>query len=140
MALSFAFHSDAALTTPVAARLPFVQAVSDPVAVDRVLYFGSPRAGRICQAASAPGTDPVTISIADVTSGAGSPAGDVRLALSAGGLDTAVGGAALDLPDTIDSGVAGAIAVHIRVLDSTHASGVHNDLSLVTNTLREAPA
>jgi len=125
MALSFAFHSDAALTTPVAARLPFVQAVSDPVAVDRVLYFGSPRAGRICQAASAPGTD---------------PAGDVRLALSAGGLDTAVGGAALDLPETIDGGMAWAIAVHIRVLDSTHASGVHNDLSLVTNTLREAPA
>lgn len=140
MALSFAFHSDAALTTPVAARLPFVQAVSDPVAVDRVLYFGSRLSGRVCQAASDPGVDPVVVAIADANPGAGSPAGDVRLALSAGGLDTAVGGAALDLPETIDGGMAWAIAVHIRVLDSTHASGVHNDLSLVTNTLREAPA
>ncbi len=140
MALSFAFHSDAALTTPVAARLPFVQAVSDPVAVDRVLYFGSPRAGRICQAASAPGTDPVTISIADANSGAGSPAGDVRLALTASGLDTAVGGDPLVLPATIAGGVAGAVAVHVRVLDSTHASGVNRDLALITNTLRETDA
>lgn len=140
MALSFAFHSDAALTTPVAARLPFVQAVSDPVAVDRVLYFGSPRAGRICQAASAPGTDPVTISIADANPGGGSPAGDVRLALTASGLDTAVGGDPLVLPATIAGGVAGAVAVHVRVLDSTHASGVNRDLALITNTLRETDA
>lgn len=140
MALSFAFYSDAALTTPVAARLPFVQAVVDPVAVDRVLHFGSPRAGRICQASSNPGVDPVVISVADAEAGAGSPAGDVRLALSAGGLDAATGGAPLTLPETINGGVSGAIAVHVRVLDSTHASGVYNDLSLTTNTLREAPA
>ena len=140
MALSFAFHSDAALTTPVAARLPFVQAVADPVAVDRVLYFGSRLSGRVCQAASDPGVDPVVVAIADANPGGGSPAGDVRLALTASGLDTAVGGDPLVLPATIAGGVAGAVAVHVRVLDSTHASGVHNDLSLVTNTLRETDA
>lgn len=140
MALSFFFHTDAALTTPVVARLPFVQAVADPVPADRVLYFGSPRSGRICQAASDPGVDPVTIAIADANSGSGSPTGDVRLALTSGGLDTAVGGDPLTLPETIAGGVAGAVAVHVRVLDSTHASGVNRDLTLVTNTLREVNA
>lgn len=140
MALSFGFFSDAALTTPIMARLPFVQTVADPVGVDRVIHFGSPRAGQICQAASAPGVDPVEIGIVDASSGNGSPAGDVRLALSSGGLDTATGGAPLELPATIQGGVAGAVAIHIRVLDSTHASGVHNDLSLTTNLLREASA
>lgn len=140
MALSFGFYSDAGLTTPVAARLRFVQAVSGPVAVDRVIWFGSPLPARMCQAASDPGVDPVTIGVIDANSGTGSPAGDVRLALTAGGLDTATGGAALDLPATIQGGVGGAVAVHVRVLDSTHDSGVHDDLSLVTNTLREADA
>ena len=140
MALSFAFFSDAALTTPVAARLPFVQAVADPVAVDRVIHFGSRLSGRICQADSAPGVDPVTIAVVDANPGAGSPAGDVRLALTSGGLDAATGGDPLALAETITGGVAGAVAVHIRVLDSTHASGVNNDLSLATNQLREADA
>lgn len=140
MALSFGFYSDAALTTPVTARLPFVQPVASPVAVDRLVYFGSPLAGRMCQASSDPGVDPVVISITDANAGSGSPAGDLRLALTVGGLDTAIGGAALDLPETINSGVSGAVAVYMRVLDSTHASGVNNDLSLATNTLREADA
>lgn len=140
MALSFGFYSDPALTTPVASRLTFAQAVADPVAVDRAIWFGSPLSGRICQAASDPGTDPVTITIVDANSGAGSQPEDVRLALTSGDLDTATGGAPLALPATINGGVTGAVAVFIRVLDSTHASGVHNDLSLVTNTLREAVA
>ena len=140
MALSFGFYSDAALTTPVASRLQFVQAVADPAAVDRVIWFGSPLAGRMCQAASEPGVDPVTIAIADANSGAGSPAGDVRLALTSGGLDAAAGGDPLVLPETINGGVAAAVPIHIRVLDSTHASGVHNDLSLISNALREAGA
>ena len=140
MALSFGFYSDAALTTPVASRLRFVQPVADPVAVDRVIWFGSPLPGRVCQAGSDPGVDPVTIGITDADSGSGSPAGDVRLALTSGGLDTAVGGDPLVLPETIAGGVAASVAVHIRVLDSTHASGVHNDLSLITNALREADA
>lgn len=140
MALSFGFYSDAALTTPVLARLPFVQPVASPVAIDRLVYFGSPLAGRLCQAARDPGVDPIVISITDASGETGSPAGDVRLALTAGGLDAVTGGAPLELPETINSGVSAAVEVHIRVLDSTHASGVNNDLALVTNTLREAPA
>ena len=140
MAIYFGFHSDAALTTPVSARLTFAQTVADPVAADRVIWFGSPLSGRICQAASDPGVDLVTIGVIDANSGSGSPAGDVRLALTSGGLDTAIDGAPLDLPETINGGAAGAVAIHIRVLDSTHAGGVHNDLSLASNTLRETSA
>ena len=54
MALSFWFHTDAALTTPVVSRLPFVQAVADPVAVDRVLYFGSRLSGSWASRSEAP--------------------------------------------------------------------------------------
>ena len=137
MALTFGFYSDAALTTPLAARLPFVQAVSTPVAVDRVIYFGSPLTGRVCKAVSDPGVDPVVISITDANAGTGSPATDVKLALTSGGLSTATGGASLSLPATIDGGVAGAKAIYIRVLDSTHVGAVNNDLGLLTNALEE---
>ena len=102
-----------------------------------MVYFGSPLAGHVCQAESAPGVDPVTVNVVDAASGSGSPASNVYLALTAGDLDTAVGGAPLDLPAAIEGGVANALAIHIRVLDTTHASGVHADLSLETNALGE---
>lgn len=137
MATSFGFFSDAALTTPVAARLLFIQAVSGPVAVDKVVYFGSATASRKAMAASNPGVDPVVISIADAAGGSGSPASDVKIALSSGGLAAATGGASLNLPAEIDSGSANAIAIHIRVLDSTHAFALNQDLSLTTNALAE---
>ncbi len=140
MPLSFGFFSDPALTTPVSARLQFVQDVAAPAAADKCIYFGSPLPGRVCKAASAPGVDPVTVSVSDASPGAGSPAGDVKLALSSGGLAAATGGAALSLPATVASGVAAAIAIHIRVLDSTGSSGVHVDLGVTTNALKEYTA
>jgi hypothetical protein len=140
MALSFGFFSDSALTTPVLARLPFVQAVSTPTAVDRVIYFGSLRADRVCKNESNPGVDPVQVTIADAAPASGSTATDVYLALTSGGLNTATGGAALNLPATIAGGVDEAIAIFIRVLDSTHASAVNVDLSLVAASLGEYEA
>lgn len=136
MAITFGFFSDAALTTPVVARIPFVQADSSPAAVDKVVYFGSPQANRVAQANSNPGTDPIVVSVTDGAGGAGSPASDVKLALSAAGLSSAIGGAPLNLPANIDS--QSAIAIYIRVLDTTHAIGLNNDLSLTTNVLRES--
>lgn len=138
MALTFGFYSDPALTTPVDARLPFVQTISAPTAVDAMVYFGSPLAGRLCQAASDPGVDPVVISIIDAAPGTGSPAADVKLALSSGALAGATGGANLVLPAIIDGGFGNAIEIHVRVLDSTHASGLHVDLSVMTNPIEES--
>lgn len=137
MAITFGFFTDPALTTPLVARLQFVQAVSSPTPADKVLYFGSPELGRVCQANSSPGVDPIVVSIADASPGSGVPPADVKLALSAAGLDSAVGGASLTLPATVASGVDGALEIHIRVLDSTHVGGLDTGLSLVTNTLAE---
>lgn len=132
MAFSFGFYLDPALTTPATQRLAFVQADSAPVASDKVIWFGSPDAAVTCQAASAPGVDPVVIAIQDAGSGAGSPSGDVRLALTAPGLDSAMGGAALSLPAILAGGIDHAIAIHLRVIDSTHLAGVNSDISLLT--------
>lgn len=137
MATSFGFFTDPALTTRLLSRLQFVQAVSSPAAADNVLYFGSAQPGRVCQANSDPGVAPIVVSIVDASPGAGIPPADVKLALSSAGLAGATGGAALNLPATVQSGIAGAVAVHIRVLDSTHVSGVDTGLSLTTNTLAE---
>ena len=116
----YGFFSDAALTT-VAGEQVFAQAAPDPVAVDRVVYFGYDVSGKKAHA--------VTVSVIDAAAGSGSPATDVRLATTAGGLADAVPGAALSLGDVF-GGVAGAVAVHVRVLDSTHSIGAHSDLSL----------
>lgn len=135
--LTFGFYLDPALTTPVAARPQFVQAASSPVAEDKVVYFGSPNAGRIAKAASDPGVDAIAVSIVDSASGAGSPAGDVRLALSAGGLATATPSAPLSLGVDVAGGVAEAVPVYLRVLDSTHTLGRHTDLSISCNLIAE---
>jgi hypothetical protein len=140
MALTFGFFSDPALTTPISARLQFVQDAIAPQPLDKVVYFGSRLSGRVCKASANPGVDPVVLSVVDAASGAGSPVGDVRLALSSGGLASAVGGQALNLPAVIAGGQACAVAVHVRVLDSTGASGIHVDLTLQTGALKEYAA
>jgi len=137
MATTFGFFTDPALTTPLVSRLQFVQAVTSPSPADNAVYFGSNHPGRYCQANSDPGVDPVVVSIVDATPGAGVPVTDVKLALTSGGLDGATGGTALALPETVNSGIDGAVAVHIRVLDSTHVSAVDIGLSLSTNALVE---
>lgn len=137
MPLSFGFYSDAALTTPVAASLSFYQEATDPVAESKIIYFGSTNAAKTLKAASAPGVDQIVLSVSDAAPGAGSPAADVKLALSAGGLATATGGASLSLGAQLAGGVANAVAIHIRVLDSTEVSAINTDLALATNNLRE---
>ena len=136
MAITYGFFSDAALTTLITSPLQFVQADASPTPADRIVYFGSPEPGRVAQASSSPGVAPIVVSVTDAASGTGSPATDVKLALSAGGLNTATGGASLNLPAEVASETA--IAIHIRALDSTHSIGLKNDLSLTTNTLLES--
>lgn len=140
MAITFGFFSDAALTTPIVAPLQFKQRDAAPVPEDKIVYFGSPTPNRVAMAESNPGSDLIVVSVDDTGVGTGSPSGDVKLALSAGGLDTAVGGAALNLPSSVLSGAANAVAVHIRLTDSTHSFGLHTDLRLLANPLAEFTA
>lgn len=135
MAFTFGFYLDPALTTPVNQRLSFVQADAAPVPAEKVVWFGSPDVSVSCASVSGPGIAPMMVSVVDSTLGSGSPASDVKLALSAAELSAAIGGTALSLPSALFGGVENAIEIHIRVTDSTHAAGVRNDLSLTTNPL-----
>jgi len=137
MALSFGFYADPALTTRLGSRLAFVQDHLAPAAADKVIYFGSPLPGKTCRANSSPGVAAITVSPTDAAPAAGLPASTLRLALSAAGLASATPGASLALPATVLSGVANAIPIHMRVLDSLHVVGVYNDLGLTTNQLIE---
>lgn len=134
MPFVFGFFSDAALTTPISGALVFNQPVGGATPDDKVVYFGG-QSGYQAKAKSNPGVDQVTVSIVDAATGSGSPATDVKLALTAGGLDSATGGAPVDLGAVVSGGVANAVAIHIRVLDSTGNTGLHSDLSLTTNAL-----
>jgi hypothetical protein len=138
MAVTYAFYLDAGLTQP-AASLAFAQAADGTsAAATRVVWLGSPADGKKFQAASAPGTDAITVSIADSASGSGLLPAYVTLATSAAGLDTATPGAALSLGAQRLSGVANAVAIHVRVDTPALTAGTYADLSLTTNPLLES--
>lgn len=128
MATTFAFFSDPALTTRIKSSVFFTQSTVTPLAEDRVIYFGSPHATHRCIK-----TGGVEIAISDAAVGTGSPAANFKLATSAAGLDTATGGAALNIGTQILGGIDQAVAIHLRVLDTTHVAGIKTDLSLVLN-------
>lgn len=114
--MAFAFFSDPALSTPAGEQV-FYQDDAAPLAADRLVYFGSPDAGRHAS---------VTVSV--LAGMPGLAASTVRLALSAAGLDTATPGAALSFE--LDGGVANGLALYVRVLDSSGTNGIYTNLSL----------
>lgn len=127
---SFAFYSDAGLTTLVGSMLDVAQSVDGSTGeVVRVVYYGSSSEGRTLRAASDPGVDPIILSIVDSTPLSGSPVGDVTLALEETFIARAPG-AALSLGAQILGGIANAVPIYIRVLDSTETLGLNTDLSL----------
>lgn len=135
MALTFQFHADPALTTPLNAALMFIQDDTAPQAVDAVVYFGSPQAANLAHASSNPGVAPIQISVAN--SGGGIAASAILLATSQAGLAAATPGAPLVLATSIAGGAVNAVAVHIRVLDSAHVAGKFANLSLAVSSIRE---
>lgn len=140
MATTLAFYSDAGLTAAMA-QLTALQAVDGSAAPeDRVVYLGSPTPARKFKVAANPGVGVITVSINDAVSGSGVAASAVRLALSAAGLDSATPGAALSLGTQLLSGVANAVAIHVRIDAPPLAKGNYTDLSLVTPTLSEIDA
>lgn len=127
---SFTFYSDPGLTTLAGSMLDFTQSVDGSTgAVVRTVYYGSTSVGRTLRALSDPGVDPIILSILDSTPLSGSPLSDVTLALE----ETFFGrspGSPLSLGTQILGGVANAVPVYIRVLDTTETLGLNTDLSL----------
>lgn len=131
---TFKFFADAGMTVELT-TLPITVSTLGGVS-EGIVYFGSTAAGKIVQAATSPGVDPVTVTAVDADTGAGYTATAFKLALSALGLDSAVGGAALTLGTSIASGTA--IAVFWRFTAPASSEGVFTDLSLTTNQVVEA--
>ena len=142
MPVSFKFYHDASLTEEITTGNPLT-ATQDAAGllppVDKTIYFGSTVTGNKVQAASSPGVAAVVISITDANAGTGAPASEFKLALSSGGLASAVAGASLSLSHTINSGVANAVPIYTRRDSALSAAGSYTDLSLETNSLTESP-
>ena len=133
MSLTYAFWADAGMTVPNAAGATITDGLGP---TDRIVYFGSPIAGKTLQAASDPGTDPVQISIADASGGTGIAATALKLSLTAGGLAAAVAGAPLSTGTSIPGG--SSIAIYVRTTQGALGIGSYADLSLTTNPCVEA--
>ncbi len=123
--MSFAWYADAGLTVPLT-RGDFARG-SSAAPVDRLVYFGSPASGKQLQNAGDPGVDPLLVTI---VGGGDVPASDVYLALTAPGLNTATGGAALSIGATILSGPSNAVAVFARIDSDLTAQDTYDGASL----------
>lgn len=139
MATTLGFFSDAGLTAPLA-TLQFLALAETAAQLDRVIYLGSTATGKKIQVAAGPGVAAIELSVADADAATGLVPANVKLALSAADLDSAVAGAPLALGVEIVSGAASSLAVHVRLAAAAMAAGAYADLSLVTTPVIEVDA
>lgn len=142
MATSFKLFHDAALTQEISSANPLTATQETGGAlgpVDKTIYFGSTATDTKVQAVSSPGVDPIIIDIVDADAGTGAPDTEFKLALSAGGLDTATAGASLSLSHTINSGVASAVPIYTRRTSALTVAGAYTDVSLASVSVIETP-
>lgn len=126
--MTYGFYEDAGCTSPLFASMTLVEGTGS---ADRVVYLGTAdlEAGTL-RAASAPGLDHILVSVVDDAPGSGIAATAVRLALSAGGLNSATPGAALNIGTEVLPGVE--IPIYVRVTQGALAEGLYTDLRLQT--------
>jgi len=125
---TFNIFADSGLTVP-AVPLAFAQ-LAGGAPVDRLVWFGSPAAGKKLQASSDPGADALVLEIFDTDAGSGAPATALKLATSAAGLNTATAGASLALGSTILSGAANAVPVFARADAGSATPVTYTDLQV----------
>lgn len=117
-AIPFAYQDDDLLT-------PLDSA--DPLAIGAILgssgdgYFlvGDPEEDTVLEATSDAGIDPIQVSISDSAPGSGVEGSHIKLALSEAGLASAIAGDPLSLGSSILGGVANAVKVWVRWVNST---------------------
>lgn len=85
---------------------------------DGVFYVGIDDDTLAIQAASNPGVDPLTVSIADAAPGSNVETTHMKLAVSQAALDAAVGGDPLNLGASINGGAVNAVPVWYRWTNS----------------------
>lgn len=143
--MAWKLYSDTALTTPITSQLVIHQTDLSDNPQDFVFYYGNreddPGDNQILQQqeATAPGTNQIAVSIVDATPGAGHEATEITLASTAGALATNTAGGSLNLGTTLQSGVTGAVPIHVRVANAVTSVGLDTELSLqIVATIDEA--
>lgn len=142
MATSLAAYSDSALTTIIdgAAPLTFTPTVLNATpAPQQQIWIGSPTVGKEHRRKTLPGTNQLVLSVVDSNGATDEEVTDVKLALTEGGLATAVAGDPLDLGTSILSGVANAVSVWVEIGDSSGAVGTYTDISLKVLDVEDVP-
>lgn len=119
-------YADIGLTTELS-PVAFSQA-NGGAAVSREVYVGSVAPVKKLQKASSPGVDMVALSVVDTASGTGLPSTAFKLALTYGGLASAVAGDPLDLGPTLFSGVGNAVPVYVRADAGAAGLGTFSDI------------
>lgn len=102
---------------------------------DGVFYVGTTTSGNKLEDNAAPGVADITVTIVDSNGPTDVDAVDIKLATSSGGLDSAVGGAALTLGTTINFGAPA--AVYYRWTNDT-GTGTYTDISLEISAIAES--
>lgn len=141
MALTFKFYHDAALTQEITSLSELTATQDGGVLlgpVNKTIYLGSTATGTKLQVTTAPGVDPVVVSIVDAAGGSGAPATEFRLSLSPiTGAETP--GASLSLSNTILSGVGNRVTIYTRRTSALTVPAVHTDVSLQVANPYESP-
>lgn len=128
---TFKWYLNASLTTEITTLSQAFASDGSDGAIDRLVYLGSVTSSKKILAASNPAVAPIPIYVSDSDGpGVGQAATGVKLALSQGDLDTATGGAALNGPAQVLSGVAQALPVWIRRGPNNLTEGSYSDLKI----------
>ncbi|MGC9185205.1 MAG: hypothetical protein ACP5GC_07140 [Thiomonas sp.] len=136
MAVTLQFYKDQFLTQPVGAtQLNFERAVGGGP-VDQLLYLGSAQENRRFVADDG-GQIVVSVYDADPSNASRFHASALRLALTQAGLDTATDGAPLQVGMQINSGMYAVVHVWVRFSGTSSTPMTGDNLSLVTNVVRE---
>jgi hypothetical protein len=136
MAVTLQFYKDQFLTQPVGStQLNFERAVGGGP-VDQLLYLGSAQENRRFVADDG-GQIVVSIYDSDPSNASRFHASALRLALTQAGLDTATDGAPLQVGMQINSGMYAVVHVWVRFSGTSSTPMTGDNLSLVTNVVRE---
>lgn len=135
---TFKIFQDAGLTTEFAGPIINTQNADGTTPdQDYTFYIGSTDVGKTMRTKINPGVDDILLTITDTTPANGPEAVDVKLATTLIGLDSAVGGASLNLGSSILSEVVNAVQFFVRIAGPAIASGTYNQLIIIDNGTEE---
>jgi|WetSurSiteA1Bulk_404760.scaffolds.fasta_scaffold21253_2 hypothetical protein len=129
---TFKFYSDINLTTAITGNVAIGEG-----SVVNVFYLGSTDSTKKLQDSTNPGVTPMEVSIVDANPGSGPTTAWVKLALSSGGLSSAVAGDPLVIGTTVLGGNANCLPIWVQIDNSLSGSSSSTDLSIQITDVKE---